>query len=134
MGGSKKNVMSSLYLIGMALVVIGFILPMFKGLGQTPNGFKFINFKNSGFCTIGSLLIFVGGVAGVLINFVKNGNKNLKLLALALSIVGAIVLIIGFNDNVVYKAIAKGLLKHAYIGFYCIIAGWVAAIIGYLKA
>ena len=43
----KNSIVSNLYLIGMALVVIGFILPMFKVLGQTPNGFKFINFKNS---------------------------------------------------------------------------------------
>ena len=86
----KNGIMSNLYLIGMALVVIGFILPMFKVLGQ--------------------------------------------LAALAVSIIGAIVLIIGFNDNVVYKAIGKGLIKHAYVGFYCIIVGWVAGILGYLKA
>ena len=125
----KNSIMSNLYLIGMALVVIGFILPMFKVLGQTPNGFK-----NSGFCTIGSLMIIAGGIAGLVFNFVSNGSKTLKLAALAVSIIGAIVLIIGFNDNVVYKAIGKGLIKHAYVGFYCIIVGWVAGILGYLKA
>ena len=117
----KNSIMSNLYLIGMALVVIGFILPMFKVLGQTPNGFKFINFKNSGFCTIGSLMIIAGGIAGLVFNFLSNGSKTLKLAALAASIIGAIVLIIGFNDNVVYKAIGKGLLKHAYIGFYLLV-------------
>lgn len=130
----KNGIMSNLYLIGMALVVIGFILPMFKVLGQTPNGFKFINFKNSGFCTIGSLMIIASGIAGLVFNFVSNGSKTLKLAALAVSIIGAIVLIIGFNDNVVYKAIGKGLVKHAYVGFYCTIVGWVAGILGYLKA
>ena len=45
--GKSNKALDNLYLIGMALVVIGFILPMFKVLGQTPNGFKFINFKNS---------------------------------------------------------------------------------------
>lgn len=132
--GKKNSIMSNLYLIGMALVVIGFVLPMFKVLGQTPNGFKFINFKNSGFCTIGSLMIIAGGIAGIVFNFLSSGNKNLKLVALAVSIIGAIVLVIGFNDNVVYKAIGKGLIKHAYIGFYCVIVGWVAGILGYLKA
>lgn len=130
----KKNVTSSLYLIGMALVVIGFILPMFKILGQTPNGFKFVNLKNSSFCTIGSLLIFIGGVAGVILNFANSKNKTIKLVALALSIVGAVILVIGFNDNVVYKQIGKHLIKHAYIGFYCVIVGWVAAIAGYFKS
>ena len=130
----KNSIMSNLYLIGMALVVIGFILPMFKVLGQTPNGFKFINFKNSGFCTIGSLMIIAGGIAGLVFNFLSNGSKTLKLAALAASIIGAIVLIIGFNDNVVYKAIGKGLLKHAYIGFYLVVVGWVSAIAGYLKS
>ena len=130
----KNSIMSNLYLIGMALIVIGFILPMFKVLGQTPNGFKFINFKNSGFCTIGSLMIIAGGIAGLVFNFLSNGSKTLKLAALAASIIGAIVLIIGFNDNVVYKAIGKGLLKHAYIGFYLVVVGWVSAIAGYLKS
>lgn len=132
--GKKNSIISNLYLIGMALVVIGFILPMFKVLGQKPNGFDFINFKNSGFCTIGSLMIIAGGIAGIVFNFLSSGNKNLKLVALAVSIIGAIVLVIGFNDNVVYKAIGKGLIKHAYIGFYCVIVGWVAGILGYLKA
>ena len=118
----------------VTLFVIGFILPMFKVLGQTPNGFKFINFKNSGFCTIGSLMIIAGGIAGLVFNFLSNGSKTLKLAALAASIIGAIVLIIGFNDNVVYKAIGKGLLKHAYIGFYLVVVGWVSAIAGYLKS
>ncbi|MBQ0040257.1 MAG: hypothetical protein KBS64_07520 [Treponema sp.] len=130
----KKNVVSSLYLIGMALVVIGFILPMFKSALGSSNGFDFINFKKFGFSTIGSLLILAGGVAGVILNFVKGVSKQAKLIALAVSILGFIVLVIGFNDNALTKAIGKGFLKHAYIGFYCVVVGWVAAIAGYLKA
>ncbi|WP_407399523.1 hypothetical protein [Treponema sp.] len=133
MGKSNKN-LASLYLIGMALVVIGFILPMFKGALGSRNGFDFINFKHFGFSTIGALLIFIGGVAGVIFSFVKGGSKQAKLLALALSIIGFIILVIGFNDNFVSKAIGKGILKHAYIGFYCVIVGWVAGIVGFLKA
>lgn len=133
--GKKNNLMSSLYLIGMVLIVVGFFLPMFKALGQTPNGFKFINLNKSTFVTIGALMIFAGAMAGLVLNFLKaNNSSKLQLIALVVSIVGGIVLVIGFNDNAVYKAIGKGLVKHATVGFYCIIVGWVAAIVGYFKA
>lgn len=133
MGKSNKAI-ANLYLIGMALVVIGFILPMFKGALGSKNGFYFINFKNFGFSTIGALMIFIGGVAGVVFSFVNGGSKQTKLIALAVSIIGFVVLLIGFNDNAVAKLIGKNILKHAYIGFYCVVVGWVAAIAGYLKA
>ena len=133
--GKKNNLMSSLYLIGMVLIVVGFFLPMFKALGQTPNGFKFINLNKSTFVTIGALMIFAGAMAGLVLNFLKaNNSSKLQLIALVVSIVGGIVLVIGFNYNAVYKAIGKGLVKHATVGFYCIIVGWVAAIVGYFKA
>ena len=133
--GKKNNLMSSLYLIGMVLIVVGFFLPMFKALGQTPNGFKFINLNKSTFVTIGALMIFAGAMAGLVLNFLKaNNSSKLQLIARVVSIVGGIVLVIGFNDNAVYKTIGKGLVKHATVGFYCIIVGWVAAIVGYFKA
>ena len=48
MGKKKVNVLSYLYIIGMAVVAIGFCCPMFKGIfGPSANGFKFINFDNS---------------------------------------------------------------------------------------
>ena len=56
----------------------------------------------------------------------------LQLVALIVSIAGGVVLFIGFNDNVIYKAIAKGFLKHAYMGFYVVLAGWVVSVVGYL--
>nr|WP_318711448.1 hypothetical protein [uncultured Treponema sp.] len=132
--GKSNKALDNLYLIGMALVVIGFILPMFKGALGSSNGFDFINLKKFGFSTIGSLLIFIGGAAGVILSFVKGGSKQTKLIALAVSIVGFIVLVIGFNDNAVAKIIGKNILKHAYIGFYLLVVGWVAAIVGYLKS
>ena len=126
----KKSSNGMLYLIGMALVVIGFFLPMFKAGPLEPNGWDFLNFKEFGFVTIGGLLILIGAVLGVLaaLNVVK--GKSLKLIALVVSIVGGVVLFIGFNDNRLYQVIAKGFLKHAYIGFYVVLAGWVAGLIG----
>ena len=56
----------------------------------------------------------------------------LQLVALIVSIAGGVVLFIGFNDNVNYKAIAKGFIQHAYMGFYVVLAGWVVGVVGYL--
>ena len=60
---AKKSSLGILYLVGMALIVLGFCLPMFSGMGINPNGFKFINFKNGGFVSIGALFIIIGGIA-----------------------------------------------------------------------
>lgn len=131
----KGSKLSLIYLIGMALIAVGFCCPMFKGklLGGTTNGFDYINFQEFGFVTLGALLILIGAVLGLVFCLVKMKNANtLKLVAIVLSIVGGIVLIIGFNDNAIYKAIAKGFLKHAYIGFYMILAGWVLGIVGWV--
>lgn len=129
----KKSSMSLIYLIGMALIAIGFFCPMFKAGPIEPNGFDFLNFENFGFVTIGGLLLIVGAALGLILCFLKVKNAGtLKLIALILSIAGGVVLIIGFNDNAIYKVIAKGLLKHAYIGFYLVVAGWVTGIIGFL--
>lgn len=129
----KKSSLPIIYLIGMALVAIGFCCPMFSGklLGSS-NGFKFINFDNSGFVTIGALLIFIGAIVGIVGCFLPK-LSILKLVGLAVSVVGGIILIVGFTTNGgIYKAIGKGFLKHATFGFYMIVAGWVVAIVGFV--
>mgnify|MGYP003391833282 CR=1 FL=1 len=103
------------------------------GLAFGPNGLDFLDFDNFGFVTIGGLLIIIGAVLGVVLNFINAKNKKmLQLVALILSIAGGVVLFIGFNDNVIYKTIAKGFIKHAYMGFYVVLAGWVVGVVGYL--
>ena len=136
MGKKKVNLLSYLYLIGMAVVAIGFCCPMFKGLfGSTANGFKFINFDNSVFVSIGALLIFIGAIAGIVVKFVPSLQKNkLDFLCLLVSIAGGVILLVGFTTNGgIYKAIGKAFLKNAVVGFYMIIIGWVAAIVGYFS-
>lgn len=130
--GKKSSSISLIYLIGVALVAIGFCLPMFKGLGQTPSGFKFINFDNFGWMTIAALLIFCGAVAGVIFSFVSVGSASdlIKLICILVSIAGGVILVINFNDNWLTKQIGKGFFKHAYIGFYMILAGWIVGLIG----
>lgn len=133
--GKKKAKLPLIYLIGVALITLGFCVPMFRmNLGplgsSTSNGFEFINFDNSSFVTIGALLIFIGGVAGILSCFVSQLSK-LKLIFLIVSIVGGVILILGFTTNgTVYKFIGEHILKYAYIGFYMVIAGWIVGLIG----
>ena len=126
---AKKGFNLSIYLIGMAITLVGFCLPMFSGaLGSSGNGFSFINFDRSGFVTIGALLIAVGAIAGVAVALL--GMGQFEWIALAVSVVGGIVLVVGFNDNGIYKAIGKDMIKHATVGFWMVVAGWVVAAAG----
>ena len=128
----KKSSLPLIYLIGVALVAVGFCLPMFKGLGATPSGFRFIDFDHFGATTIAALLIFCGAVAGVVFCFVSAGKNTslIRLVCIIISIVGGLILIIKFNDNWLTKTIGKGFIKHAYIGFYMVLVGWVVGLIG----
>jgi uncharacterized membrane protein len=133
--GKKVNILSYLYLIGMALVAIGFCCPMIKGLfGTSANGFDFIkNVKDGSFVAIGAILIFAGAIAGIVACFVKQ-LSGLKLIFAIVVLAGAIILIIGFTTNGgIYKAIGKHLLKNAMFGFYLVVVGIVVAVCGALK-
>ena len=128
----KKSSLPLIYLIGMALVAIGFFCPMFKGLfGSSANGFDFIrNAKEGGFVAIGSILIIVGAICGIVACFVPQ-LKGLKLIFALCVLAGAIILIIGFLTNGgIYKAIGKQLLKRAMFGFYMVVAGIVIGVVG----
>ena len=135
MGKSKSvNKLSYLYLIGMAFVVVGFILPMFSAMRTTMNGFDFINFDNFGSITIAAILIFIGAVAGIVFFFIDINNKDLiKLIALAVSIAGGIIILFAFNESWLTKIIGKGFWKHATYGTYIIFVGWIAGIVGWVK-
>ncbi len=133
--GKKALPIAKLFLLGMALVVIGFILPVFSSKIGSKTGLNFINLKKMNPGTIGALLVFVGAAAGIVFEFISVKNaKLIKLVCLVASIVGGIIFAMSFGDNPVTKAIGKGLLKHASVGFYLIVVGWVAAIVGYPSA
>ena len=128
----KKSSLPLIYLVGMALIAIGFFCPMFKGLfGSSANGFDFIkNAKEGGFVAIGSILIIVGAICGIVACFVPQ-LKGLKLVFAIVALAGAIVLIIGFTTNGgIYKAIGKQLLKRAMFGFYMVVVGIVLGVAG----
>ena len=133
--GKKVSAIGYLYLIGMALVAIGFCCPMIKGLfGSSANGFDFIkNAKDGSFVAIGAILIFAGAVAGIVACFVPQ-LKGLKLIFALCVLAGAIILVIGFTTNGgLYKKIGKHLLKNALFGFYMVVVGIVVAVVGALQ-
>lgn len=133
MGKKNVGIVQHLYLAGMAVCAIGFLCPLFKALGQTANGFSLIS-KDSSVISTGILLIFIGAVAGAVLCFVKVKNVKLfKLIALAASILGGIILVVQMNNSALSRLVGKEFLKHATFGFYMIIAGWIIAIAGFVK-
>jgi len=136
--GKKKNSskLAILFLVGMAVSLVAFFLPMINNLGK-PNGLKFIDFDNFGFVTIGALLMLIGAILGTVIGVLDllkmkvPSKKLLSLVAVGLVVAGMVVLILGFaTGNGIYKAVGKGLFKHATYGFYLYIAGAIVAILG----
>lgn len=128
----KSGGLSLIYLIGCALVIVGFICPMFKVLG-TVNGFDFMDFEDFGLTTIAGILIFGGAVAGAVVAVLKGkGAKMLKLVCILVCIAGGVLLFVKMNDNAILKAVAKGFFKRAQFGFYMVLAGWVVGLYGAL--
>ena len=139
---AKKSSLNVLYLVGMALVALGFVLPVFQ--------FSFLGtYRITGFDLVGdgdtalkiyTLLIFIGGIAGVVLSFVKVPDaKLLKIAALLVSVIGFVLVAVSLANSD-GAAIIKGLnlgrktlssvFKSLYAGGYMIIAGWIASAIG----
>ena len=137
---SKKSGSFNLYLIGLALVVIGCFLPLTasKFFGGGSSAFKAIT-NGSGDLKIGSILALCGAIAGIVFCFVNLGVKlPLKLISLAASIVGGVyVWICYMNGGALLKGAVKLGLKATGskpgIGLIIIIIGWVIALLGWLK-
>lgn len=141
MAKKKSSTLNLLYLVGMVLVTVGFCLPLFfYKMGNTikagsTTGFNFINFNRDALISTGALLIFVGGCAGVLLSFLKMKSiKLLKLCALAVVCAGVVIFVFKYNNSSLTKAFGKGMLKHAFVGIYMIVIGWVTALVGWLSS
>ncbi len=137
----KKFNSSIIYFVGMVLVIVGLLCPIIKALGQTPNAFKFVDFENFGTSTVGILLIFIGAALGVLFSLLTNFKKSHRLIALAITLAGGVILFLLLTGVLsdtslggkIWRAAGKSFIKHAYIGFYLILAGWLCAIYGWIK-
>lgn len=136
MGKKKVSPFGYLYLLGMLVALIGFCCPMFKLGPVESTGLKFINFDDFGFSTIGALLIFAGTILGTvwallpLVGVKLPAEALIKWIAILAIIVGCIVLFLGFNDSWIGRKIGKGILKHATYGFWMVVCGFVAALVG----
>lgn len=137
--GKKVSIIGYLYLIGMALVVIGCFLPLSTHFGGNANGssaFNIILKDGKAVAKIGAILAFVGAVAGVIFCFLKVKKVGLyKLISLIVSIAGG--LYIFFNTSDFAKSMAKGIGKMTKsapgIGLILILAGWIIALVGWIK-
>lgn len=132
----KKSSGIGLYLIGMALVIVGFILPIFKiGAIGSANGFDLVG-KGDSLYKVATLLVFVGAVAGVVLSFI-GGSKFLKLIVMLVSIIGGAYVILKVGDlgnhGVFGKLGLKLIGKTLYVGFYVIVVGWIVSVLGYFS-
>jgi len=132
----KKSSLPLIYLIGMALVLVGCFLPLTSSSTFGFNGssaFDAITSDGKGIVKIGSLLAFIGAVAGIVFCFVSVKGIPMRLISLIVSIVGGVYVIISYMGK---SDFAKGVMKAAgkafgtkpAIGLIVIIIGWVVAL------
>jgi len=125
---AKKNSLPLIYLIGMIVAAVGCFLPVITiNLGilgkinwTIIDAFRALDNVDSWF----GLLTFVGAVLGIVFCFVGGKNADLlKIVALAVSVV--------FGLLFFYRG---GFFEHWFkitgVGFYVIIAGWIASVVG----
>ncbi|WP_407425163.1 hypothetical protein [Treponema sp.] len=135
---AKKSGTLSLYLIGMALVVIGCFLPLTasKFFGGGSSAINAIT-DGSGDLKIGSILALGGAVAGIVFCFVSAGTKlPVKLISLVVSIVGGVYVLMSYLNLAPW---AKNLTKLGFkatgtgvgIGLIVIVIGWAIALFAY---
>ncbi|MBQ0051177.1 MAG: hypothetical protein KBT11_03830 [Treponema sp.] len=136
-----KKTSISLFVIGMALVVIGCFLPLTatKMFGGGSSAFDAIKSSGTGTVRIGAILAFAGALAGIIFNFVQVGKGiPVKLISLIVTIAGGVYVAINYmNIGGLGKTLMKGFAKATGttpgIGLIIIVIGWVVAIVGYLK-
>lgn len=137
---SKKSGSLSLYLIGMALVVIGCFLPLTasKFFGGGSSAFNAI-VDGSGDLKIGSILALGGAIAGIVFCFVSVAGKlPVKLISLIVSIAGGVYVLLSYLNLAPWaksfaKIAHKAVGTHIGIGLIVICVGWVIALVGYFK-
>lgn len=138
---AKKSGKLNLYLIGLALVVIGCFLPLTasKFFGGGSSAFNAI-IDGSGDLKIGSILALGGAIAGIVFCFVSLKVKlPVKLISLIASIVGGVYVWISYMNG---GALLKGAVKFGLkitgskpgIGLIVIIIGWVIALVGWMQS
>ena len=121
----KNSPLNYVYAIGMAVTVLGFMLPVFSAFGGniTMNGFDLVG-KGDSAMKIAVLLVFIGAVAGIAVQFIPN-NSLYKIIALIVTVAGGLYCFFNTSDIGI-----KFAGKFLGTGFYMIIAGWCIAVAG----
>jgi hypothetical protein len=123
----KNSPLNYVYAIGMIVTAIGFLLPVFSAFGGniTMNGFNLVG-KGDSAMKIAVLLVFIGAVAGVVVQFIPN-NSLYKIIALIVTVAGGLYCF--FNTSDIGIKLAG---KFLGAGFYMIIIGWCIAAAGFI--
>ncbi len=129
-----------LYLVGMAIVLIGCFLPLVgTSFGNGHSAFKAIT-DGSGDLKVGSILALGGAIAGIVFCFVSVRTKlPVKLISLIVSIVGGVYVLLSYMNLAPWaKGITKAALKltgtKPGIGLILIIIGWIVALVGWMQS
>ena len=133
---SKKMTMRWIYIAGCALVIIGYLCPIFKAslgiFGKiSTNGFALVKqFNNAGdtLALIATVMVFAAAICGIILDYCT-GKLIGDVVALAVSVLGGIILFANTSDLGVKIA-----GKFINIGFYLIVIGWIVALIGIILA
>ena len=126
--GKKSSKLNLLYVIGMALVIVGSFLPIitislgFLGKIDITLFKAFQNLKSLDSWM--ALIMVVAAAIGVIFSFIGGKKKGMILLvALIASIVCGLIMFAN-------AGFFKSWFKITGIGFYVIVAGWIVAAVG----
>lgn len=133
---TKRGLIGSLYVLGLALVVIGCFLPLTTHFGGNANGATaFSRISKGGILSVGATLALVGAAAGIVVDILRFPKTHLcKFCALLVSIAGGLYVLLSINENQskAIKIIANITSSHFGLGFYVIVVGWALAVLGLL--
>lgn len=134
MAKKSGSLLGYLYLIGMALVVVGCFLPLSSHFGGNFKGATAVSrISDGGIIALGAVLALAGAVAGLVLCFVPVKNARLlKLVAVVVSLAGGVYVALNGPSVKVLKFAAKSGLANFGLGFYVIALGWVLALVGWV--
>lgn len=138
MGKSKKS-LNLLYLIGMALTLIGCFLPLTASKTFGMNGYSAFDSisGNDKVMMVAAILVLIGAIAGVIFCFVAVKGVPMKMISFIIALLGVLYVVFKrlFASDAA-KALAKFGNKVAgtkpSIGLICILVGLVLALVGML--
>ena len=131
---SSGALLGYVYVVGLALVVIGCFLPLTSHFGGRANGATAVSrISKGGLVSVGAVLALIGAAAGIAVSFLRIKHVWLcKLGALLVSVFGGLYVLLNISGSQkqLISAAAKLTGSTFGIGFYVIIIGWLIAAAG----